>query len=345
MKGIILSGGKGSRLAPITDDYPKQLVPVLGKPILFHCIENLRKAGIDQIQIVLSHETGKLIEERIAQENFGANISFIYQDAPLGLAHAVSINKDFTGSDDFVVVLGDNIFDESLSKMSAKFYETHADSLILIKEVDRPYDFGVVKFNADGKAERLVEKPKTFISKHAIVGVYFFNPSIYKAIDIIQPSARNELEITDAISVQVESGASVVTHILQSYWFDSGTRSGVLEANKTLLLESNKFDNVDSLIRNSYLHGNIAIRERSIIEDSNLMGPIHIGKNVRIYNSTIGPFTTIADNSVIENSELQETIVMDNASIKDSLVISSIIHRNTQIETKQMIVNRLFAGA
>ncbi len=341
MKGIILSGGKGSRLAPITDNYPKQLVPVMGRPILFHCIENLRKADIYDIQIVLNPETGKLIEEKVRQEDFGVNISFLYQDAPRGLAHAVGINREFTGDDDFTVILGDNIFDEPLVKMVKKFYDTKADSLILIKEVDRPYDFGVVKFSEEGKAEKLVEKPKTFVSRHAIVGVYLFSKNIYKFIDQVQPSPRGELEITDAISAQVESGESVTTHILNSYWFDSGTRDGILDANKTLLIESNKFDNVDSTIRDSYLHGNIAVKEKTVIEGSNLMGPIFIGKNVRIYNSTLGPFTAIADNCIIENSEVQDSIVMESTSVRDSTLISSVIHKNLDICGKQFIINKL----
>jgi glucose-1-phosphate thymidylyltransferase len=344
MKGIILSGGKGSRLAPITDNYPKQLVPVMGRPILFHCIENLRKADIVDIQIVLNPETGKIIEEKVRQEDFGVNISFLYQDAPRGLAHAVGINRDFTGDDDFTVILGDNIFDEHLSKMVKKFYDSKADSLILIKEVDRPYDFGVVKFGDDGKAEKLVEKPKTFVSRHAIVGVYLFSKSIYKFIDQVKPSSRGELEITDAISAQVEGGANVTTHILNSYWFDSGTREGLLDANKTLLIESNKFDNVDSIVRDSYLHGNIAVKEKTVIEGSNLMGPIFIGKNVRIYNSTLGPFTAIADNCIIENSEVQDSIVMENTCVRDSSLVSSVIHKDLDISGKQFIINKLFAS-
>lgn len=344
MKGVILSGGKGSRLAPITDDYPKQLVPVLGKPILFHCIDNLKKAEINDVQIVLSHETGKIIEEKVKAENFDMNISFIYQDEPRGLAHAIGINKDFTGDDDFVVLLGDNILDESLFKLRRKYYDSKTDSLILIKEVDHPYDFGVVKFGADGKAEKLVEKPKEFISSYAIVGVYIFNKSIYDQIEVLKPSHRGELEITDAISNQVESNINVSTHILESYWFDSGTRAGLLEANKTLLIEANKFDNVDSNVKDSYLHGNIDIKEKTSIENSNLMGPIYIGKNVKIYNSTIGPFTTIADNCVIENCELQETIVMEDTFIKDAYCIASVVHRGMEIEGKQTIINKLFAG-
>ncbi len=345
MKGIILSGGKGSRLAPITDNYPKQLVPVIGKPILFHCIETLKKADITEIQIVLNPETGKLIEEKVHKENFGVNISFLYQDAPKGLAHAIGINREFTGDDDFTVILGDNIFDEPLSKMVNKFYANKADSLILIKEVDRPYDFGVVTFDANGRAQSLVEKPKTFVSKHAIVGVYLFNKTIYKFIDKIEPSLRGELEITDAIAAQVESKANVITHILDSFWFDSGTREGLLDANKTLLIESNKFDNVDSTVRDSYLHGNISVKEKTIIEGSNLMGPIFIGKNVKIYNSTLGPFTAISDNCVIENSEIQDSIVMENTMIRDSMLISSVMHHKLDVNGKQLIINKLYADS
>lgn len=343
MKGVILSGGKGSRLAPVTDNYPKQLIPVLGKPILFHCIDHLKKAGIDDICIVLSPQTGKTIEAEVAKANLGANITYIYQDEPRGLAHAVGITRDYVGDDDFIVLLGDNLFDKALADLKNDFYASKADTLILLKTVDRPYDFGVVQFDENGRAKQLVEKPKSFVSNYAIVGVYIFNNKIFNAIDSIKPSARGELEITDAIALQVNEKFNVQINVLDSYWFDSGTREGLLNANKTLLIESNKFDNVNSTIRNSYLHGKIGLREDSVVEGSNLMGPIFLGKNVRIYNSTLGPFTTVGDNCVIENSELQDTIVMENTCIRDSTLISSLIHKSMKISGKMFIINRLYA--
>ncbi len=344
MKGVILSGGKGSRLSPITDSYPKQLLPILGKPILVHCVDYLRKAGISEICIIVSAETGDQIKEELANFSFReVKISFIVQDEPRGLAHAVNLSKDFVGTDDFVVLLGDNLFDKPLDGLISSYQSTNSDTLILLKEVDRPYDFGVVKFDQNGRAEKVVEKPKELISNYAIVGVYIFNSRIFDFIAKISPSSRGEYEITDAISMQVLEGVAVQTSILDSYWFDSGTRSGLLDANKRYLIASNKFDNVNSYIKDSYLLGNIAIGEGSSIENSNLMGPIYIGKGVNIVDSIIGPYTTIGDGCSIVNGELQESIIMKDTEVSGSTVTSSILFKNLNITNEDLIINRLVA--
>ncbi len=343
MKGVILSGGKGSRLSPITDNYPKQLIPILGKPILFHCIDNLRQAGIHDICIIISPETGPMIQKELQDYNYLNKITFIVQDEPKGLAHAINLSKSFVGNDDFTVLLGDNLFDKALDELIDSFYKTKSDSLIMLKEVDRPYEFGVVKFDKNGRAELVIEKPKELISKHAIVGVYLFNSDIFEAISRIKPSQRGELEITDAIALQVAEGKDVQTDILESYWFDSGTREGLLDANKRYLIAAKKFDNINSNIKDSYLLGNISLGEGSYIENSNLMGPIYIGKNTRVINSIIGPYTTIADNCSIINSELQETVMMRNTKINSSAVTSSILFKDLDIKNETLIINKLIA--
>ncbi len=343
MKGVILSGGKGSRLSPITDNYPKQLIPIIGRPILFHCIDYLRQAGITDICIIISPETGPTIQKELKNYNYDVQITFIVQDEPKGLAHAINLSKAFVGDDDFTVLLGDNLFDKPLSELIESFNKTDSDSLILLKEVDRPYDFGVVKFGANGKAEKIVEKPKELISNFAIVGVYLFNPLIFDSIAKIAPSPRGELEITDAVALQVAEGRDVQTSILESYWFDSGTREGLLDANKRYLIAAKKFDNINSNIKDSYLLGNVAIGEGSYIENSNIMGPIFIGKNTRIVNSVIGPYTTIAANCTITNSELQETVVMENTKIINSNVTSSLIFKDLSIKDQSLIINKLIA--
>lgn len=340
MKGVILSGGKGSRLAPITDNYPKQLVPIMGKPILVHCIEYLQMAGIDEIAIIVG-DKGEMIEEEIKKHDLGLNIQYIYQDEPKGLAHAVSLAKDFTKNDDFIVLLGDNLFDKRISSLIKRYRETSADSMILLKDVTHPYDFGVVKFDEQGRAVQLVEKPKHFVSNYAIVGVYLFNQKIYEAIDNIAPSARGELEITDAIGLQVEQGMQVQTEILDSYWFDTGTRAGLLDANCRMLLSKNKVENNAKKITNSNLIGRVQTRHGTQLKDSNLMGPIYIGKNVKIINSTIGPYTTIGDNCVIENAELQSSIIMNNTNVIDSQIISSLVFKNSELFKEALTINKL----
>jgi glucose-1-phosphate thymidylyltransferase len=342
LKGVILSGGKGSRLSPITDNYPKQLLPILGKPILFHCIEHLRKINVKDIAIIVNPETGDLIRETVEKKDYPENITYITQKQPLGLAHAVHCAQDFVGNDDFIVLLGDNLFDKSLKELVNKFHTSKADSLILLKQVERPYDFGVAELDAEGKVKKIVEKPKTFVSDFAVVGVYLFKTAIFEAIQGLNPSQRGELEITDAIAKQVSMGQSVQTSILESYWFDSGTLHGLLDANKTFLLNSEKFDNLNSKIRDSYLLGNIAVGEGSSIENSKLMGPISIGKNVHIRDTVIGPFTTISDNCIIDNSELQEVVLMENSKVFDSLFVSSVIFKDSIINGEKPIINCLY---
>lgn len=342
LKGVILSGGKGSRLSPITDNYPKQLLPILGKPILFHCIEHLRKIGIKDIALIINPETGDVIKEAVEKKDYPENITFIVQEQPLGLAHAIDCVREFVGRDDFIVLLGDNLFDKSLKDLVEKFYASQSDSLILLKRVDRPYDFGVAELDEQGKVKKIVEKPKTYISDFAVVGVYLFKSSIFDAIKGLNPSQRGELEITDAIAKQLVLGQSVQTSILESYWFDSGTLHGLLEANKTFLLRSEKFDNMNSKIRDSYLLGNVAVGEGSSIENSKLMGPISIGKNVHIRDSVIGPFTTIADNCIIDNSELQEVVLMENVKIFESLFVSSIVFKHSVVNLERPVIGCLY---
>jgi len=342
LKGVILSGGKGSRLSPITDDYPKQLLPILGKPILFHCIEHLRKIGVKDIALIINPETGDAIKEAVEKRDYPENITFILQEQPLGLAHAVDCAREFVGKDDFIVLLGDNLFDKSLKDLVEKFYKSQSDSLILLKRVDRPYDFGVAELDEHGKVRKIVEKPKTYISDFAVVGVYLFKTSIFDAIKGLNPSQRGELEITDAIAKQLALGQSVQTSILESYWFDSGTLQGLLEANKTFLLRSEKFDNMNSKIRDSYLLGNVAVGEGSSIENSKLMGPVSIGKNVHIRDSVIGPFTTIADNCIIDNSELQEVVLMENVKIFESLFVSSIVFKHSVVNLERPVIGCLY---
>jgi glucose-1-phosphate thymidylyltransferase len=341
MKGVILAGGKGSRLSPLTDNYPKQLIPIAGQPVLVHCIEYLQNAGITDIAIIVSDERGYQIETELKNHKLNLNIQFIYQDEPRGLAHAVGLARDFTKEDDFIVLLGDNLFDKRLMSLINDFYSHKADTLILLKDVTHPYNFGVVKFDEHGKAVELVEKPKHFVSNYAIVGVYIFNKKIYESIDTIKPSLRGELEITDAIAMQVSTGKKVQTNILDSYWYDTGTREGLLDANCRMLLSKKIVENKNTNIDASYMFGHISCEEKSSISKSNLMGPIFIGKNVKIINSTIGPYTSIGDNCVIENSEVQSSIIMHSTEILDSRTIGTVVFKDTVMNKNSMVFNEL----
>lgn len=342
MKGVILSGGKGLRLAPITKVYPKQLLPIQGKPILLHCIENLINSGIHEIAVIVGHDKGSIIEAEINSYGLGINIKYIYQDEPRGLAHAIGLAKEFTGDDSFIVLLGDNLFDKKLFSLVENYKKNLPDTLILLKDVSNPYDFGVVKFDQNGYAVSLVEKPKEFVSNYAIVGVYLFNQKIYDAIETIKPSARGELEITDAIALQVNNGLKVKTELLDSFWFDTGTLAGMIDANKRFLLSSSKIENQANRINGSNLFGKLSIGKNSSIDKSTLMGPIFIGNNVKIINSTIGPYTSIGDNTVIENSEIQSSIVMHGAKVFDSSLICSLIYKESNIIKEQILLNQIY---
>jgi glucose-1-phosphate thymidylyltransferase len=341
MKGVILSGGKGSRLSPLTDNYPKQLIPIAGKPVLIHCIEYLQNSGITEIAIIVSDERGFAIETELKKHKLNLNIQFIYQDEPRGLAHAVGLAREFTKDEDFIVLLGDNLFDKRLMTLIQDFYSNKSDTLILLKDVTHPYNFGVVRFDKNGQAVELVEKPKHFVSNYAIVGVYIFNKKIYEAIDLIKPSPRGELEITDAIALQVSSNHKVQTNILDSYWYDTGTREGLLDANCRMLLSKKIFEAKDTNIDSSYMFGNISCGEKTQINKSNLMGPIFIGKNVKIINSTIGPYSSIGDNCIIENSEVQSSIIMHSTEIFDSKTVGTVVFKDTVMDKNPMVYNEL----
>jgi glucose-1-phosphate thymidylyltransferase len=346
MKGVILSGGKGTRLAPVTLDYPKQLLPVMGKPILFYTIEYLLEAGINEICIIVSPETGSLIEAAVKQKSFPATFEFVYQAEPLGLAHAVGMSKGFIDDgDDFVVLLGDNLFDKKLHSLITTFKETDASSLVLLKEVDRPYAFGVVQFDPEtGKAQKLVEKPKTFVSKYAIVGVYLFKYEIFDAIANLNPSARGELEITDAIAAQVDLGQNVQTSVLDSFWYDTGTLPGLITSNTRLLIANKNFDNRGADVRDSYLLGDVFIAEGSVIQNCNIMGPVYIGPNTVIKNSTIGPFTSISENTILEDVEVQQSLIMQNCHLERTKIVSSFVYKDTKVKDHDLVLDEIFKG-
>lgn len=347
MKGVILSGGKGTRLAPVTLECPKQLLPIMGKPILFYSIEYLIKADIHDICIIISRETGDAIKEAVSATDFDANFTFVVQPEPLGLAHAVGMTKEFIGdSEDFVVLLGDNLFDKDLKDMIKTFKSTDASSLVILKYVDSPCAYGVVEFDEKtGQAKKLVEKPQNFVSNYAIVGVYLFKKEIFEAIEKLNPSSRGELEITDALASQVSLGQNVQTYILDSYWYDTGTLTGLIDSNRRLLLHTKKFDNFNAKVTNSYVLGDVTLDKDTKVTNSNLMGPIYVGKNVKITNSVIGPFTSIGDNCVIDNAEIQQSIIMQDTEIEGTQIISSFVYKDSIFQRQPMVLDKVYKEA
>lgn len=335
MKALVLSGGKGTRLRPLTYTIAKQLIPVANKPILHFCLENIIEAGIDDIYIVISPETGGLIQESLSSSTLQkkANLTYIVQDKPLGLAHAVKVAKSYLGDDDFIMYLGDNLIKYNLSDMINDFKKHNAHANILLKEVENPALFGVAIVDSSKNIiVELEEKPKNPKSNLALVGVYLFSPIIHDAIANIAPSKRGELEITDAIYYLVKKELNVRYKILTDWWLDTGKKDDLLEANRIVLDDYISLDingNVDS---NSKIVGRVEIGKGTVIENSTIRGPSAIGKNCSIKNSFIGSFTSIDDNVIIENSEITHSVILQNTQIKnvsgtidESLIGSNVV--------------------
>lgn len=332
MKGLILSGGTGSRLYPLTYSNAKQLIPVANKPILFRVIEAIRDAGISDIGIVIG-STGDQIKEAVGRGGrWGVDITYIPQDNPLGLAHAVKISQDFLGDDRFVMFLGDNVIEGGISPLIAQFADSGWNSQIVLTRIEDPRQYGVAEIGEDGRIIRLVEKPKNPPSDLALVGIYMFDKHIFDAVNAIQPSWRGELEITDAIQWLVENGYDVHPYVHRGWWIDTGKREDLLEAND-LVLEEIDYEIEGYVDRDSQVGRRVRVQRGAEVINSVVRGPSIIGENARIVNSYIGPFTSIHHDVLIENSEIEHSVVLENSRIEDieTRIQDSLIGRQVQI--------------
>jgi len=316
MKGLILSGGAGTRLRPITHTSAKQLVPVANKPVLFYGIEALKEAGIEDIGIIVGETKNEIKSACQDGSKWGVKITYIEQEAPLGLAHAVKISQNFLKDEPFIMYLGDNLVKDGVVEFVEEFKTKSPNALILLAEVKHPEQFGVAEIEKNGKIKRLVEKPKEPKSNLALVGVYLFDANIFKAVNAIKPSWRNELEITDAIQYLIDKSFDVQPHIITGWWKDTGKLEDMLEANRIILdTLQHKIDGfVDN---NSKIEGKVVIEERAQVINSTIRGPVIIGQGTKIINSYIGPFTAISYNVNIRNSEVEHSIILENTSILD----------------------------
>ncbi len=333
MKGLILSGGTGSRLRPLTFTNAKQLIPVANNPILFRVIESIRDAGITDIGIVIG-STGKQVKEAVGRGGrWGVNITYIQQDQPLGLAHAVKVSEGFLGDDSFVMFLGDNVIQGGISSLISKFDENEWNSQIVLTRIENPTQYGVAVLNDEGYIDRLVEKPKVPPSDLALVGIYMFDNNIMKAVHAIQPSARGELEITDAIQWLIHNGYTVHPYIHRGWWIDTGKRDDMLEAND-LVLEEIEYKTEGYVDRDSKVGRRVTIQRGAEVINSVVRGPSIIGENTRIVNSYIGPYTSIDHDVTIENSEVEHSMVLENSQILDieTRIQDSLIGRNTIVK-------------
>jgi glucose-1-phosphate thymidylyltransferase len=333
MKGLILSGGKGTRLYPLTYTRAKQLMPVANKPVLFRVIEAIRDAGITEIGIVTG-DTGPEVREAVGNgDRFGVKIEYIPQTAPLGLAHAVKTAQPFLGEDRFVMFLGDNVIQGGISPLIADF-ANHTDwnSQIVLTHVENPQQYGVATLTEDGKIAKLIEKPKDPPSDLALVGIYMFDHNIFRATDSIQPSARGELEITDAIQWLVTNGYQVFPHVHNGWWIDTGKTIDMLKANSHVLeeLKPEIRGFVDSA---SQVDSRVTVEAGAEIINSIVRGPTIIGENTRIVNSYVGPFTSIYHHVTIENCEIEYSIILEHSTIRDieARIQDSLIGRKVEV--------------
>ena len=331
MKGLILSGGKGTRLRPLTYTRAKQLVPVANKPVLFYGIEALAAAGIREIGIVVG-DTAPEIKNAVGDGSaWGVRITYIEQDAPRGLAHAVLISEDFLGQDPFVMYLGDNLLNKGITPFVEEFQREKPAAQILLTPVPDPQMFGVAELE-DGRVVRLVEKPKQPKSNLALVGVYMFGPEIFTSVKRIKPSFRNELEITDAIQDLIDRGLTVRPHLVDGWWKDTGKLEDMLEANRLIL------DTIDRRIdgtvdAESRIEGKVIIEPGAVIERSVVRGPVIIGARARIVHAYVGPFTAIMNDVEVRDSEIEHSIVLEGSVLSDlaNRVVDSLIGKNVRI--------------
>jgi glucose-1-phosphate thymidylyltransferase len=331
MKGLILSGGKGTRLRPLTFTQAKQLVPVANKPVLFYGIEALKEAGITDIGIIVGDTKQEIKHATGDGTRWGINISYIEQEAPLGLAHAVKIAEDFLEKEPFVMYLGDNILKSGIASLVQEFKEKKPNSLILLTEVPNPQMFGVAELEG-GSVVRLVEKPKNPVSNLALVGVYMFDSHIFEAVKAIKPSWRNELEITDAIQYLVEHGYTVRPHLVTGWWKDTGKIEDILDANR-LILETISGGNRGDVDDASKISGEVMIEKGVVVRNSIIRGPAIIGTDSEIIDSYIGPFTSIQNGCKIIRTEIEHSIVLERSEIIEvgSRIDESLIGREVRI--------------
>lgn len=331
MKALILCGGFGTRLRPITHTIAKQLVPIANKPVLFYGLEAIKEAGVEEVGIVVGETAREIVKAVGDGSPWGLRVTYINQEKPLGLAHAVLVSEEYLGGEDFVMYLGDNLIKDGIKGLVDEFRQNRPNSQILLARVKEPQRFGVAELE-DGKVIRLVEKPEKPASDLALVGVYMFDGGIMEAARAIKPSGRGELEITDAIQWLIDQGRTVDPHIINGWWKDTGRLEDMLEANRIMLetLEPSIEGHVDS---ESRVEGMVVVEKGAEVIASNIRGPAIIGEGTRIINSFIGPYTSIYFGVEINGSEIEHSIILENSKITDipGRIEDSLIGQNVEV--------------
>jgi glucose-1-phosphate thymidylyltransferase len=337
LKGLVLAGGRGTRLRPLTHTAAKQLVPVANRPILYYVLDNLSEAGVRDVGIIISPESRKAIQEAVSDgSRWAMNVEYIVQEEPRGLAHAVKAARAFLGTNPFIMYLGDNLIGSGIRALCENFEQSAADASILLKEVADASSFGIAEVDAAGKVMRLIEKPKEPKSNLALVGIYFFSNKIHDAIDRIAPSWRGELEITDAVQELLDQGFTVSSQRLDGWWLDTGKKDDLLTAN-TVVLDEWVTRRIDGEIdARSHVTGRVQLGSGSRVINSTVRGPVVIADNVLIENSFVGPFTSVASGCRITSSVLEHCVLLENARIENvDRLEDSLIGKNSAVIKNQ----------
>jgi glucose-1-phosphate thymidylyltransferase len=336
MKGVLLSGGTGSRLRPITHTGPKQLVPVANKPVLEYAVEDLREAGITDIGVVLGHKGRGDIQNVLGDgSDYGVDITYIVQGNPLGLAHAAGCAREFVGDDDFVMYLGDNLLKSGVTDLVESFDGGDYGAGIALQRVDEPRAFGIADVDDQGEVTELVEKPDDPPTDLALIGVYVFSPAVFDAIDDLDPSWRGELEITDAIQGLLESGYGIDSHVVTGWWKDTGKPEDILEANR-LVLGDVTLETAGAVETDAETEGRIELAESARIADGAVVrGPVSIAENTTIKRGAyVGPYTSIGPNSTLENVHIENSVVIGDSDVSASgRIVDSLLGRNANVES------------
>ncbi|MDE2059928.1 MAG: glucose-1-phosphate thymidylyltransferase [candidate division NC10 bacterium] len=336
MKALVLSGGKGTRLRPLTHTMAKQLIPVANRPILYYVMDQIARVGIKEVGVILSPETGPAIQEALALNPWGLAMTFIMQEEPLGLAHAVSTARAFLQDDPFLMYLGDNLVGQDLKGFVETFQMEQPEALILLKAVPDPRLFGVAEINGDGQITRLIEKPKDPPSNLALVGVYLFSSAIHRAIAEITPSWRGELEITDAIRKLLEQGHTIQSLVLKDWWLDTGKKDDLLEANRIVLDEFAQQKIEGKVDDDSKIYGRVELAHGARVRRSTIRGPAVIGENSLIEDAFIGPFTSIGHDCNIQRAVIEHTVLLDRAQVIGvSRLEDSVVGKNAVVKTQE----------
>jgi len=338
LKGVILHGGHGTRLRPLTHTGPKQLIPIANKPISQYVLESLREAGIKEIAIVLGDIFPEKVKEHYGDgSKFGVEITYVHQGKPLGIAHAVGLCKEFVGEEKFVVHLGDDLIKGGVKKFVGEFENSKYDGMVLLCEVENPQRFGVAQFDEQGRLVKLVEKPKEPPSNYALVGVYFLTSEIFEVIEGLKPSWRGELEITEAIQGLIDRGGKVHYEFVDGWWKDTGTPEDIIESNR-LILDELTPQIKGTIEDNASIQGRMYLGENSVVKHGAVIrGPVAVGNNTVIGSQAyIGPYTSIGNNVTIEQGEIENSIVMDNCKIAfDGRITDSLIGPFSRIVSNQ----------